>query len=176
LVDVKAQKDKPDLQRLILTARSNDPDQKLRLHIELAYIPSYRNTPKILDFPPIQPVVSVEEPLEILADKVCALALRSYLKGRDLWDIYYLYKERSIDIKWELVQRKVHDNKIPVSELKERFEKVNVKIKDEGSSILVNELERFLPKHVLDQYRSSFDLILDTVVELVSHYDLDKME
>jgi len=171
LVELKTQKTEPDLQRFILTTRSDVPDQNLRVHIELAFFPSYRNSPKILDYPPIQPVVNVEESLEILADKVCALALRPYLKGRDLWDIYYLNKERSIEIEWDLVQKKVQDYKVLVSELEKRFQRAREKIKSEGVSILDNELDRFLPKHVLDQYRSSFDLILASVVELISQYD-----
>jgi len=174
-VEVKAQKTEPDLQRYILRTRSDGPDQKLRAHIELAFFPSYRNSPKILDFPPIQPVVRVEEPLEILADKVCALALRSYLKGRDIWDIYYLTQERSTNIDWELVQKKVHDYKVPVSELEKRYERATEKIKYEGVSTLSNELDRFLPKHVLDQYISSYNLILETVVELISLYDSEHM-
>lgn len=175
-IELKTQKDSPDLQRFILLTRSNIPDQNLRLHIELAFIPSYLNNPKILDFPPIQPVVIVEEQLEILADKVCALALRAYLKGRDLWDIYYLTKERAIDIKWELVKKKVNDYKVPVSELDNRFEKAKEKIKNEGSSIISNELERFLPSYVLNHYLSSYNLILDSVIELISKYKAEPME
>lgn len=175
-VAVKTQKTEPDLQRIILLTHSDRPDQNLRLHIELAFIPSYWNSPKILEFPPIQPVVRVEDQLEILADKVCALALRQYLKGRDLWDIYYLTKERNIDIKWDLVRKKVSDYKVPVSELNNRFENAKQKIIVEGISILGNELERFLPKHVLDNYRSSYDLIFDSVIKLISKYNDETLE
>ena len=173
-VEVKTQKNESDLQRYNLRTRSDGPDQNLRLHIELAFTPSYRNVPKILDFPPIQPVVSVEETSEILADKVCALALRSYLKGRDLWDIYYLNKERSIEIEWGLVHRKVQDYDVTISELEERFERARKNIEDDGVSILRNELERFLPKHVLDNYSASSDLILGSVVDLISQYDSEQ--
>jgi predicted nucleotidyltransferase component of viral defense system len=175
-VEVRSQKIEQDLQRFILRTFSINHDQDLRLHIELASIPSYINSPKILEFPPTQPVVRVEEPLEILADKVCALAFRQYLKGRDLWDIYYLTKERNIDIKWELVRKKVLDYKEPISKLEKRFNRASKRIKSDGVSILGAELERFLPKHVLDSYRSLYDPILDSVVELIAKYNAETVE
>lgn len=172
-VEVLTQKNESDLQRFILRTRSDSPDQSLRVHIELATVQSYRNSPKILNFQPLQPAVRVEETLEILADKLCAIAFRPYLKGRDLWDIYYLSKERSTKIEWELVHRKVLDNKEIISELGQRFDRAKEKIMDEGGTILSNELTRFLPKHVLEHYRSSFDLILESVVELISQYNAE---
>jgi predicted nucleotidyltransferase component of viral defense system len=175
-VAARTQKTEPDLQRIILLTHSDRSDQNLRLHIELAFIPSYWNNPKILEFPPTQPVVRVEEPLEILADKVCALAFRQYLKGRDLWDIYFLTKERNIDLKWGLVRKKVLDYKETISELEKRFNRASKNIKSDGVSILGAELERFLPKHVLDNYRSMYDPILDSVVELIAKYDAESME
>jgi len=172
LNSVKAaiQKNEPDLQRAILRTHSNDGDRNLRVHIEIASVPSYRSGPKILDLPPLQPAVMVEDPSEILADKVSALALRPYLKGRDLWDIYYLNKERSLDIEWELVRKKVRDYEAPASGLEEGFERVKERIMDEGEAVLDNELQRFLPAQVFRHYRSSYDLILGSVVEIISGY------
>ena len=120
-------------------------------------------------------MLRVEEPLEILADKVCALAFRRYLKGRDLWDIYYLTKVRNIDIEWELVRKKILDYKEPILELEERFNRARKRIKSDGVSVLGSELERFLPKHVLDSYRSLYDPILDSVVELLATYNSESV-
>ncbi len=170
-VMIKTQKNEPGLQSYILQTQSENPEQKLRVHIELADVPSYRNSPRILDFPPILPAVRVEDAMEILADKVCALAFRPYLKGRDLWDIYFLTKERSVGLQWELVEIKVKDYKEPASELTDRLQKAKQRIQEDGMSILENELERFLPKNVLEQYRPSFDPILVSVVELISRPD-----
>ena len=175
-VEVRNQKIEQDLSRFILRTFSIDHDQDMRLHIELASIPSYINSPKILEFPPTQPVVRVEEPVEILADKVCALAFRSYLKGRDLWDIYYLTKERNIDMKWELVRKKLLDYNEPILELEKRFYEASKRIKNDGVSILGAELERFLPKHVLDSYRSLYNPILDSVIELIAKYKAETVE
>jgi len=169
-VEVKPQKSS-DIQRSILRTRSGDRDQTLRLNLELAAIPSYHNQPRILDFPPLQPVVRVEDSIEILADKVCALAFRPYLKGRDLWDIHFLTKERSLKVDWHLVVRKVGDYNKPVNELAGRLESAKERISKEGISILTNEMERFLPQMVLEQYRPAFVSVLGSVLEVISEHD-----
>jgi hypothetical protein len=94
------------MQRLILVTVSDIPEQKLRIHLELAYVPSYLNQPKILDYPPLNPAVRVENPSEILADKITALERRPYLKVRDIWDIYFLIFEKRLSIAWDLVFKK----------------------------------------------------------------------
>jgi predicted nucleotidyltransferase component of viral defense system len=167
-VDSRTSKHDADLQRYVLRTRSDVPEQSLRLHIELAPVPSYRNQPRILEFPPIQPAVRVEDQVEILADKVCALAFRAYLKGRDLWDIHYLTTEKAVGLQWDLVFRKTEDYRKPSPELGDRLETVEARIREEGSVILNTELIRFLPRYVLDQYRQSLDDVLESVLQLIS--------
>lgn len=167
-VSIKVQKQTPEIQRYILKTHSDISEQRLRVHIELVGKPSYQNRPRILHYPPLQPVVRVEDPEEILADKVTALALRTYLKGRDLWDIYYLCIERNISIPWSLVYRKVLDYDSTKSEFDEKIEKTVDKINLQGGNILKNELERFLPPRIFEQYRLMLPDILKTVVRLVS--------
>jgi len=170
-VDIKTQKNEPGLQRYVLQTRSGNPEQRLRLHIELAAVPSYQNEPRILDFPPIHPAVRVEDASEILADKVCALALREYLKGRDLWDIYFLTHERSVGLHWELVEKKIADYQEGASELAGRLLRAEAQVQEKGVTALENELRRFLPTDLIEQYDSHFNTILDTVVDLISGYN-----
>ena len=170
-VKISKQKKEKELQRFILQSTSDEPNQRLRLHVELVSVPSYQNEPRILDFPPINPAVRVEDASEILSDKICAVALRPYLKGRDLWDIYFLTKERSVELQWELVEKKVKDYHQQVSKLDRKLRNAEKRINKDGRSILENELKRFLPKNTIAQYRSSFKPILDAVVELISERD-----
>lgn len=171
-VDIRTQKNDPGLQRYILKTHWDNPEHSLRIHIELAAIPSYRNSPRILNFPPVSPAVRVEYTDEILANKICALALRPYLKGRDLWDIYYLIHDLSVKSDWGLVRKKVSD----YSKQNYGFEELLVdglgrageKIRLNGESTLRNEMERFMPNHVIELYRSSLDSILRTVIEVIS--------
>jgi predicted nucleotidyltransferase component of viral defense system len=167
-VEIRTQKETTELQSYILTSRSDNREQRIRLHIELASIPSYVNHPSILNYPPVLPAVRVEDVLEIMADKICALALRPYLKGRDLWDIYYLSREKSVKLDWGLVNKKIEDYGAKVPDMKERYVEVIERIQAQGMLVLDDELSRFLPKQVLAQYRTSFDTILDSVIELIS--------
>lgn len=182
-VEIRTQKKDRYLQRHILLTRSDNPEQNLRVHIELAAIPSYRNQPRILNFPPVNAAVRVENEDEILADKVCAIALRPYLKGRDLWDIHFLVHDHHVTIDWDLVLRKVkdylkeelksvHDDKYREA-LTQGLEKASDRIGEKGISTLRNEMERFLPPRVHESYRSSFNTILQTVNDIITNYSAD---
>ena len=166
-VKISIQKNDSYIQRLILRTFSDISEQKLRIHIELAYIPSYHNQPRILNFPPFNPAVRVEDLSEILADKITAIGGRSYLKGRDIWDIYFLTNEKQISVPWDLVFQKAKDYGDSTDGFKEKLLLARNKIKDNGLSILSNEMRRFLPKMFLDQYKEMFDKIIISVAEEV---------
>jgi len=169
-VEFNAQKVEPELQRYIIKTISDDPSQRIRAHIEMVNVPSYRNNPRILDFPPYQPAIRVEEASEILADKVRALCYRPFLKGRDLWDIYFLNVERSVKLEWELVVKKIDDYNEEVDEIEIRYRDVKKKIEENGLKILSNEMDRFLPKQVLESYEPIYDDILDSVIDIISRF------
>ncbi|MEF8880033.1 MAG: nucleotidyl transferase AbiEii/AbiGii toxin family protein, partial [Candidatus Thermoplasmatota archaeon] len=108
-VSVTQQKNTSEMQRFIVKTKGEQKSQITRIHIEIAYVPSYINQPKILDFPPLNPAVRVEELVEILADKLTAVGCRSYVKGRDLWDIYFLTEEKNVDTSTDLISKKIAD-------------------------------------------------------------------
>ena len=166
-IKISSQKKDQDMQRLILKTISDMPEQNLRIHLELAHIPSYHNQPKILNHPPFNPAIRVEEISEILADKITALGLRTYIKGRDLWDIYFITVEKNISVPWKLVFQKVKDYKNTPSEFEEKLQTKNKKIKKNGISILTSEMQRFLPKTLLDQYEQEFNNIVSHVAKIV---------
>ncbi len=170
-VNVKVQKHEHELQRYILKAISEDSRQNVRIHIEIADVPSYQNSPKILNFSPFQPAVRVEDEEEILADKIRALGYRPFLKGRDLWDIYFLNSERSVELDMGLVVRKIGDYNDNADEIEVRYEKIKKKVQEEGLLILSNEMDRFLPKQVLDSYMPIYKKILNSVIELISGFE-----
>lgn len=166
-IRIRIQKKDQNMQRFILRTISDIPEQNLRIHIELAYVSSYRNQPKILDYPPFNPVVRVEDISEILADKITALGCRPYLKGRDIWDIYFLAIEKQVSIPWDLVIQKAEDYGSTFARLKERLLLASKRIREEGILILSHEMKRFLPKPVLDQYSEVFNEIVTKVAKEV---------
>ena len=163
---LNVQRNDDQMQRLVLKI-TGKPFKRIRTHLELAYVPSYHNKPKILDYPPINPIVRVEESYEILADKLVALGNRPYLKGRDVWDIYFLTTEKNIAIPWHLVFQKARDYGTTPSNLKKNILKASERLGKEGLPILHNEMMRFLPKKFLDQYSEIFEEIVGIVVENV---------
>ena len=166
-VVTRSQRDDPRLQRQILRTVSDDHGQIVRVHIELAPVPSHRNGPRILDHPPVRPAVRVEDQVEILADKVCALAFRPYLKGRDLWDVHFLTEERSVDLDVGLVMMKTTDYEETVPGLVEGLTRSTVRVRGEGMSIMEDEMSRFLPAGVLEAYGPTFGNVVARVVEVI---------
>jgi predicted nucleotidyltransferase component of viral defense system len=165
---VQLQKHDKNLQRGILTTISDEPLQRIRLHIELASVPSYQNILKILPFPPLQPAVRVETPTEILADKLLALGCRDYIKGRDLWDIYFLTTEKQVSPPWTLVWQKTKDYHTTRSAVQSQLKEVRTHLKKEGAHILSNELQRFLPSTVFASYQTIFKDIIIHINQLLN--------
>ncbi len=165
-VETHRQKAEEDFRRSRLKTVSEDPEQRVRINVELFDVPSYMNEARILSYPPINPAVRVERPEEILADKVTALSGREYIKGRDIWDIYFLTEQKDMDIDLSLVSKKIQDygmeGKGFISELK----KANTRLKEEGKNILERELKRFLPASLYQYYEKELDTIIGGVLRL----------
>jgi len=161
------QKRQTTLQRGILTTTSENPQQHVRLHIELAMVPSYQNTLRILQFPPLHPAVRVETQTEIFADKLLALGCRTYIKGRDLWDIYFLHTEQQMTPPWELVWQKTTDYQTTASAVHQHLLQVKTQLQTEGVTLLSTELRRFLPQTLFSSYKDLFQDIIQTVVRII---------
>jgi len=170
------QKNDEYMQRLVFRTVSNVPEQKIRIHIELAYVPSYNNQPRILDYQPLNPAIRVEDQSEILADKITALGRRSYQKGRDIWDIYFLTVEKQISIPWNLVFQKAKDYGDKPQVFKERLLLASKQVRKKGPSILTNELSRFLPEPLHDQYSEIFDKISIRVADEVENVNRENVK
>lgn len=101
----------------------------------------------------------VETLPEILADKAAALLLRPYLKGRDVWDLYYLVHVRGLSFDWDMVARKVSDYGHRAVDPPALAQAAAERLAREGSRALTREMPRFLAPAALEQYRESFESI-----------------
>ncbi len=167
-IRVNIQKNTKEIQRMVIRTIPEIPSQKLRINIELFSVPSYHNTPKILAYPPLNPVIRVEERGEILADKTIAIAFRKYLKGRDIWDIFYLTGELNVSTSRELLEKKAKD--YGVRDFRERIEESREKLLKHGVEALDREMKRFLPTSAYDQLKNSFEDIVKSVVLEILRY------
>ena len=168
-VEIDVQKNDKDIQRFVFKTKSDVLEQRLHIHIELANVPSYSNEVKILNYPPLNPAVRVEDLPEILADKITALGNRDYLKGRDIWDVYFLIFEKQVTIPWDLVKRKTKDYGTTEELFKDDLFDACKKLRKNGVLILSNEMKRFLPKHIFDDYGNEFDKIVESVATNVEN-------
>ena len=116
----------------------------LRLKLELARFPVYEPVaaPVRSELDPLarRPLVSALAPRELLAEKVAALLGRRYLKGRDLFDLWYL----------TVVLRAAPDGGLLVHKLRDYAvahdgAAVAARLAEAGRCDLAAEMERFLP-------------------------------
>jgi len=155
---IKLQKKSSDFQRYILLAESDSLTIKDKTQIEFAFVPSYEWQVLILkkESIPLEPAVAIETPREILSDKVVALGAREYLKGRDLWDIYFLTTTLKVDFDRKIikmVEKKIYDYNLNKNKFKRRIKDTVSTLEEKGKEALKREMVRFLPR----SYRIIFE-------------------
>ena len=142
--------------------------QSYRVKMEFAGYPVYQRKVMPLksdmDVLERRPLVMGLTVSELIAEKVTAVAGRPYLKGRDLFDLWYLTEVMGGAIDKYLVEKKFHDYHIsrPRLDIKKKTDDIDKKA-------LEREMSRFLPQ----RYRrmlsgSGYKVILDTALSVLS--------
>lgn len=167
-VQLKIQKDTPAFKRFNLVLKLEGFKAKDKTNIEFANVPSYKNQVVILEREDIavKPAIAVETPQEILSDKFTALAARNYIKGRDVWDIYFILKTLKVHLDKkikEMVVRKAADYNMDLNGFRAGFKNNLYLLKKEGYEILKEEMDKFLPS----AYRAMFKTKYKEIVSLV---------
>jgi predicted nucleotidyltransferase component of viral defense system len=118
---------------------------KFRLKIEFGRYPVYE--PKVypvmseLDLFNKRTLVTGSTPKELFVEKVMAVIGRTYFKGRDLFDIWYLNEILKAPRDGKLMAKKLHDYGEQLA-----WETVEEKLRSASPSLLSNEMNRFLPQ------------------------------
>ncbi len=173
--NLKLQKDTDSFQRYILITEVNLP-MRDRTSLEFAFVPSYENSVKILKVEGylLFPAVSVETPDEILSDKFIAIGSRKYLKGRDIWDIYFLNDVLSARITekvLKMVERKILDYNLNAPEFKNGLKKSISILKRNGKKFLESEMERFLPENYRKIFSGNYGTICEKVIKILEEIE-----
>lgn len=119
--------------------------QKYRLKLEFAEYSTYEPTilpvQSDLDVLGRHPLVTGLSQRELLAEKITAVTGRSYLKGRDLFDLWYLSEVLQTEADLSMVRKKFRDYRVDVykSKLDQRLQQLR-------TQDLAAEMDRFLPK------------------------------
>lgn len=109
-------------------------------------------------------VILVETPGEILADKIRAVYERPYIKGRDIYDIWWLTKQHHVKPSWPITRTKLemyHADFFPAREAGYFQQKKNEK---EIITALNSDLPRFIPREIYSVYQeNNFKGFMDTL-------------
>ena len=123
-----------------------------------------------LSLPYTSSIILTETPQEILSDKIRALYERRYIKGRDIYDIWWIVNQLNTSPKWTNTQKKLsmYKTTFVTSRDPDYFQ-------DEASvSEIVESLEadlpRFLPGRIMTEYqRNKFKQIIQTVKQVTAN-------
>jgi hypothetical protein len=110
----------------------------------------------------------VEDESEILVDKLVALTLRPYVKGRDIWDTWFLTHERHVAApETGTVVAKAADYGTSLVELTSRVRHTKTIIETSGLGALDAEMKRFLPARLYDAMAPAFAEVNASVAAMV---------
>jgi predicted nucleotidyltransferase component of viral defense system len=101
-------------------------------------------------------VIVAQTPAEILSDKVRALLERRYLKGRDFFDLWYLYSILKTPVNLDVVERKFTLYRVAFISRRpvDFFVRPSKKDKEVMREAIEQDLSRFLPPDVLSVHRA----------------------
>lgn len=158
--------------KLYYTSREDEPrssakgegENILSVNIEFANYPFYTHDFLPLKLPGSYPVssfilVKAEKKEEIFADKLSAIAGRKYLKGRDIFDLWFL-KVNGVKIDRELFLKKLNDYSIPEKNFLEKINSITV-------VNIKNDLLNFLPKVYRDKFeKENYFSVIESAREI----------
>jgi len=140
----------------------------LVINLEFSGVPSRSPRPQVIRSDTVDVAIVVEDESEILVDKLVALALRSYVKGRDIWDTWFLTHERHVAApEAGAVVAKAADYGTTLVELTSRVRHSKTRIETVGLTALDAEMKRFLPARLYDAMAPAFPDINTSVAAMV---------
>lgn len=170
---LKAQKETSTFRRYCLIVEADFLNAKDKTNIEIANVPSYDHNTIMIRHPDmaLAPALTVETADEILSDKILAFAARKYIKGRDIWDIYFITRVLNIPVSqaiMSMVKNKIKDYGLDESEFLRLLVEKTEWLKKDGVPVLHEEMDRFLPMAYRDAYQSQYPDICDFESRLFS--------
>lgn len=167
-VELAKQKGSGLLVRFKLKLQVPEKGSRLVINLEFASVPSLQPQVRLLRVDPVDVPVAVEDENEILADKVVAIALREFVKGRDLWDIDFLIRTRNVSLPDpNLILAKAKAYGCAPVEFLDRLGRRIPLLQEEGLAALDAEMRRFLPRQLMEDLVSSFPELLARVIGAV---------
>jgi predicted nucleotidyltransferase component of viral defense system len=142
---------------------ANEPPETARRILRDLPAVSALMTAGQLVLPYTSSIVVVETPGEILSDKIRALYERTYIKGRDIFDLWWLVSRLHVKPNWPMVQKKLlmYREEFKAARKPDYFQ--SPISRSEIRDALEADLPRFIPANVLAVYREEgFKSFIDT--------------
>ena len=157
-ITMRVQKAMPEIVRWKVYYQAARQQDSTSISLEFAPYPAYTDRVAVLTppagFPALPMVVVQAETLEeIMADKIAAVAGRRYVKGRDIFDLWWLM-QKGIGVNMDLVRKKWSDYGIQPERLHQNLPAIT-------PATVRQELENFLP------HRFRVQLLQQTALEAV---------
>lgn len=99
-------------------------------------------------------IILVKTPEEILTDKIRALYERQYLKGRDIFDLWWMVNQLGISINWRMLENKLSMYQVPFHPAREPDYFQKAESLPEIENALKTDLPRFIPPDILSAYQT----------------------
>ena len=164
---IKLQPPKPAGRTWKLSLQLPGVAQQVRLHIDSQPYPALSHHPVVVSFFGLSPFLIASISLEeIMADKLIALALRNYVGGRDLFDLWYHWFREPFSSEREDKIRSVLEQKIKTRSLHiHDVEKIPDRLRGNIPSRAEDEWKRYLPPNFQQQalYREIFSSVQNGV-------------
>ncbi len=112
-------------------------------------------------------IILAETPEEILSDKIRALLERRYVKGRDIYDIWWIVNQMGIKPSWPAVKNKpsMYEARFVPARKVEYFQSKDTS--EEIVQALDSDLARFIPQNIFSLYRKeSFRRFIQALKEV----------
>ena len=169
-IRLKTQKQSPTIKRFIISMAVEGFLALDKTNIEFAAVPSYESRVMIIDKEdmPVNPAVAVESPAEILSDKFIAVGARKYVKGRDIWDIFFLLNTLHTKIDDNVIKMckaKISDYGLAPDEFTAKYQKNYLLLQNEGHMILKEEMDKFLPSAYKKLYKTDYRVICNEALD-----------
>jgi len=98
-------------------------------------------------------ILLAETAQEILSDKIRALFERKYLKGRDLFDIWWIMSHMGVKLRWPILREKLNMYQARFTPARRGDYFQTKEAAEEMMRALDSDLARFIPQNIFSVYR-----------------------
>jgi predicted nucleotidyltransferase component of viral defense system len=114
-------------------------------------------------------VLLVETSEEILADKIRAIYERTDIKGRDIYDIWWITKHHRVKPSWPVIRAKLEMYKVDFCPARKTHYFQQKKNTQEITKALERDLPRFIPQEIYALYQeNNFKEFTDTLKDVTA--------